>query len=149
MADCDFDVAYKAGKTNANADALSRYPIDVENIEHNYINNKTCNEVNSVKPRNAKCISDSEYKEKVLVTDLACHEEINYDNFEEDIEENNFEETKQFINEKKLFENINNRGNYDKLKYKDIEDENITTDNSGGNKQIPCYVRIINFEILN
>ena len=121
---------------NFSAEQL-RNPIDVENIEHNYINNKTSIEVNLVKPRNAKCISDLEYKEKVPATDLACHEEINYDNFEEDIEENNFEETEQFINTEKLSKNRNNEGNYDKLKYKDIEDENITTDNSGGNKQIP------------
>ena len=75
LAEYDFDDAYKAGKTNVNADALSRNPIDVENIEHNYMNNKTSLEVNSVKPRNAKCISDLEYKEKVPVIDLACHEE--------------------------------------------------------------------------
>ena len=112
-------------------------PIDVENIEHNYINNKTSIEVNLVKPMNAKCISDLEYKEKVPVTHLACYEEINYDNFEEDIEMYNYEETEQFMNKKKLFKNRNNQGNYDKLKYKDIEDENITTDNSGGSEQIP------------
>ena len=85
-----------------------RNPIDVENIEHNYINNKTSIEVNLVEPRNAKCICDLEYKEKVTVIDLACHEGINYDNFEEDIKENNFEETEQFMNKKKLFKNRNN-----------------------------------------
>ena len=41
------------------------------------------------------------------------------------------------MNKKKIFRNRNNQGNYDKLKYKDIEDENITTDYSGGNEQIP------------
>ena len=41
-----------------------RNPIDVENIEHNYINNRTSIEVNLVKPRNAKCISDLEYTER-------------------------------------------------------------------------------------
>ena len=137
MVEYDFDAAYKAGKTDVNADALWRNSIDVEIIEHNYINNKTSIEVNLVKPRNAKCISDLEYKEKVPLIDLACHQEINYDNFEEDVEEYNYEETEQFINKKKLFKNRNNQGNYDKLKNKDIEDENITTDNSRGNKQIP------------
>ena len=76
------------------------------------------------------------YKKQVPITELACHEEIDYDNFE-DIEENNFEETEKFINKKKLFENRNNQGNYDELKYKNIEDKNITTDNSGGNEQTP------------
>ena len=93
LSEYDLDVPYKAGKTNVNADALSRNHVDVENIEQNYMNNKNSIEVNLVKPRNAKCISDLEYKEKVPVTDLACHEEINYDNFEEDIDENNFEVT--------------------------------------------------------
>ena len=101
------------------------------------MNNKTSIEVNLVKPRNAKCMSDLEYKEKLPVTELACHEEINYDDLEEDIEKNNFEETEQFMNEKKLFKNRYNEENYDKLKYKNIEDENITIDNSGGNEQIP------------
>ena len=51
--------------------------------------------------------------------------------------ENSCEETEQFINEKKLFKNRNNQGSYNKLKYKDIEDEKITTDNAGGNEKIP------------
>ena len=33
-----------------------RNPIDVENIEHHYINNKTSIEVNLVKPKNAYLI---------------------------------------------------------------------------------------------
>ena len=86
LAEYDFDVAYKEGKSNVNSDALSRNPFDLENIEHIYIDNKTSNEVNLVEPRNAKCISDLEYKEKVPGTDLACHEEMNYDNIEEDID---------------------------------------------------------------
>ena len=40
LAEHNFDVAYKAGKTNVNADALSRNPIDLENIENDNINNK-------------------------------------------------------------------------------------------------------------
>ena len=35
LAEYDFDVTYKAGKTNINADALSRNPIDIENINVN------------------------------------------------------------------------------------------------------------------
>ena len=111
---------------------LSSNPIDLKNIENNCTNNKTSIEVNLVKPRNAKCISDLEYKEKSAGTDLAYYEEI-----EEDADENNFDETKQFMNKTKLFKNRNNQGNHNKSKYKDIEDENITTDNSGGNEQIP------------
>ena len=41
------------------------------------------------------------------------------------------------MNKEKLFNNRNNQGNYDELKYKNIEDENITTDNCGGNEQMP------------
>ena len=38
------------------------------NIENNYINNKTSIVVNLVEPRNPKCVSDLEYKEKVSGT---------------------------------------------------------------------------------
>ena len=50
-----------------------------------------------------------------------------YDDFEENIEENNFEETEQFMNEKKLFKNRNNQGNYDNMKIP-INDENLIKD---------------------
>ena len=41
------------------------------------------------------------------------------------------------MNKKKLFKNRNNQVNYDGLKYKNIEDENITTDDTGGSERIP------------
>ena len=39
LAEYNFDVTYKADKTNVNADALLRNSIDLENIENNNINN--------------------------------------------------------------------------------------------------------------
>ena len=74
----DFDVAYKARKTNVKADALSRNPIDLEDIENNDINNKNNIEMNLIKQRNAKCISDFEYKEKLPETNLTCYERAEY-----------------------------------------------------------------------
>ena len=41
LAEYDLDVTYKAGKTNINADALSRNPIDIENINDNFNNEET------------------------------------------------------------------------------------------------------------
>ena len=41
LAEYDFYVAYKAGKTNVNADALSRNPIDLEDIENDDLIIKT------------------------------------------------------------------------------------------------------------
>ena len=38
IAEYDFDVVYKAGKTNVNADASSRNPIDLEDIENDICN---------------------------------------------------------------------------------------------------------------
>ena len=58
LAEYDFDVTYKAGKINVNADALSRNPIDLENIENDDGNNKNSIEINLIKQRNAKFISD-------------------------------------------------------------------------------------------
>ena len=58
LAEYDFDVAYKAGKTNVNADALSRNPIDLEDIENDDINNKNRIEINLIKQGNAKRISN-------------------------------------------------------------------------------------------
>ena len=53
LAEYDFDVIYKAGKTNVNADSLSRNPIDLENIENNVINNVNNIEINLIKQKNA------------------------------------------------------------------------------------------------
>ena len=107
---------YKAGKTNVNADALSRNPIDLENIENNI-------KINLIKQKNAKWISDLKYHEKVPETNLTCYEKIDYDVIEGNIEENNFKESKQFMNKKNISKNKNNRRNYDGLKYKAIKAE--------------------------
>ena len=79
VAEYDFDVAYKAGKTNVNADDLSRNPIYLEDIENDNINNKNCVKINLIQQKNTRCISDPKYKEKVPETYFVCYEEINHD----------------------------------------------------------------------
>ena len=98
--------------------------------------------------KNAKCISDLKYHEKVPETDIACYEEIDYDIIEEKIE-NHFKKIKEFINEENLFKNNNNQRNYDELKYKAIEDENINNNNFGGIKQILTNDGNLNKDIRN
>ena len=148
LAEYDFDVIYKAGKTNVNADALSRNPIDLKNIENDVINNENNIEINLIKQKNAKCISDLKYHEKVPETDIACYEKIDYDIIEEKIE-NNFKKIKEFINEENLFKNNNNQRSYDELKYKVIEDENTNNDHSGENKQILTNDGNVNKDMKN
>ena len=148
LAEYDFDVIYKAGKTNVNADALSRNPIDLENIENDDINNKNNIEINLIEQKNAKCISDLKYHGKVPETDIACYEEIDYVIIEEKVE-NNFKKIKEFINEENWFKNNNNQRSYDELKYIVIEDENINNDNFGGNKQILTNDGNLNKDIKN
>ena len=46
LTEYDFDVAYKAGKTNVNADSPSRNPIHLEDIKNDDINNKNSIEIN-------------------------------------------------------------------------------------------------------
>ena len=135
LTEYDFDVAYKAGKTNVNADALSRNPIDLEDIENNDINDKNNIEINLIKQGNAKCISRFKHGNKAPEINLKCNEEINYDIIEErKIDESNSKETKEFINGENLVKNKNNRRNYNELKYKVIEDGN--NDKIGGKEQI-------------
>ena len=50
LADYDFDIPYKAGKTNVNTDALSRNPIDLEDIENIDMSNKNSIEINLLYP---------------------------------------------------------------------------------------------------
>ena len=88
LAEYDFDVAYKAGKTTVNADVLSRNPIDLGDIENNDINTKGSIEINSIEKRNGICMSDFEREEKVPETNLACYEKMDYDIIEENIKEN-------------------------------------------------------------
>ena len=133
LAEYDFDIAYKAGKTNVNADALSRNPIDLDDIENDDINNKNIIEISLIERRNAKSISDFKCKEKVPETNLTGYEKIDY---EGNIEENNFKKSKQFINKKNISKNKNNRRNYDGLKYKAIEDEDTDYSYSRGNEDI-------------
>ena len=38
LSEYDYDVVYKAGKTNVNADALSRNPVNLEEVKCNVIN---------------------------------------------------------------------------------------------------------------
>ena len=47
-AEYNFDVAHKAGKTNVNADALSRNLIDLEDTKNDDINNKNSIKINSI-----------------------------------------------------------------------------------------------------
>ena len=136
MAEYDFDVAYKAGKTNVNADALSRNPIDLDDIKNGDINNKSSIEINSIEQRNAKCKSDFKYKEKVPDSNLKSLEKIHSDVIEGNIEENNFKGSKEFMNGKNISKNKNNRRNYDGLNYKAIEDEDTDNSNLGENEEV-------------
>ena len=90
-----------------NGDALSRNPIDLDNIENDDINNNSI-EINLVEQRNAKCISDFKFKEKVPEKNLTCYEKIDYDVIEGNIEENNFKESKKRLNGKNISKNKNN-----------------------------------------
>jgi len=38
FAEYDYDIVYKAGKTNVNADTLSRNPVNLEGVKCNIIN---------------------------------------------------------------------------------------------------------------
>ena len=136
LAEYAFDIAYKAGKTNVNADALSWNPTDLEDIENVDINNKNRIEINLIKQGNAKRTSNFEYKNKVSKTNLTCNEEINYDIIEKSkIDPSNCKETKELMNGENFTKNKNNRRNYDELKYKVIEDGNIGNDNFKGNEE--------------
>ena len=81
-------------------------------------------------------MSNFKCKEKVPETNLACYEEMDYDIIEENIKENNFKKSKKFMNGENIFKNKIDRRNYDELKYKIIEDENIDNFIFGGNEQI-------------
>ena len=70
-----------------------------------------------IEQRNAKCISNFKYKEKVAETNLRCYEKIDHNIIKGNIQENNFKESKQFMNGKNISKNKNNRRNYDGLKY--------------------------------
>ena len=69
--------------------------------------------------------------------DEKCRIELDFKDMKKGTIYGNNEKTIEQLNKENVFKNNNNQINYDKLKYKEIKDENITTDNSGGNKQIP------------
>ena len=119
-----------------NADALSRNPIDLDDIRNDGINNKNSIEINLIEQRNAKRISDFKCKKKVPETNLTCYEKIDNDVIEGNIEESNFKESKQFINENNISKNKNNRRNCDGLKYKAIEDVDTGYSYLRGNEEV-------------
>ena len=81
MAEYDFDVTYKAGKTNINSDALSRNHIDIENINDNDNNE----EVNTTKVKvsiqdnilTELNTDDDDDEEEAPHMNLYCNEELN------------------------------------------------------------------------
>ena len=150
LAEYNFDVIYKAGKTNVNADALSRNPINLGNIENDVINNENTIEINLIKQKNAKCISDLKYHKKVPETDIACYEEIDYDIIEENIE-NNFKKIKEFINEENLFNNNNNQRSYDKCYAMQARSQlkNLTNINMDKNEDTMKNKLLKNVEVTN
>ena len=159
LAEYDFDVTYKAGKTNVNADALSRNPIDIENTNDND-NNEEVN-TSQVKLNKEDNISNEaktdDDEEEAPHMNLYCNEELNqkeidsikFVNDSEDfkiyekkpqsrkIDENNLRETEQTTNRKNLIKNKDNQGNHYKFKYKMNDNENIDIGNFRRNKQIP------------
>jgi len=74
LAGYDYDVVYKAGKTNVNADALSRNPINFGEVDCNVINHNKF--LNSNNPKEAEIISkmleesdEDEEDEKLYLSD--------------------------------------------------------------------------------
>ncbi|XP_070167616.1 surface protein P113-like [Polyergus mexicanus] len=86
LAEYDYEVVYKAGKTNVNADALSINPVNIEEIDCKIIKNKKL--LNPDNPKDARLIaellekSDSEEEEKehddfqLYLSDMEKNEEI-------------------------------------------------------------------------
>ncbi|KAM0730323.1 Retrovirus-related Pol polyprotein from transposon 17.6 [Formica fusca] len=86
LAEYDYEVVYKAGKTNVNADALSRNPVNIEEIDCKIIKNKKL--LNPDNPKDARLIaellekSDSEEEEEedddfhLYLSDMEENEEI-------------------------------------------------------------------------
>ena len=159
LAEYDFDVTYKAGKTNINADALLRKPVNVKNINGNN-NNEGVNtsQVKLNKEDNMSNESKTDHdEEEAPHMNLYCNEELNQkeidsikfvnnsENFKiykkkpqsRKIDESNSRKTEQTMNGKNLLENKDNQGNYYKFKYKINDNENIDIGNFRGNKQIP------------
>ena len=85
LARYDSDVTYKAGKTNINADALSRNPIDIENINDND-NNEGVNtsqiKLNKEDNMSNESKTDDD-EEEAPHNNLYCNEELNQKEIEE------------------------------------------------------------------
>ena len=161
LAECDFEVTYKAGKTNINPDALSRNPIDIENTCINDNDNNEEVNTSQVKLNKEDNISNEsktdDDEEEAPHMNLYCDEELNQEeidnikfvNDSEDfkiykkkpesrkIDESNSRKNQQTTNGKNLLENKDNQGNYYKFKYKINDNDNIDTGNFRGNKRIP------------
>lgn len=72
LAEYDYNVIYKAGKTNVNADALSRNPVEVQDC-------KITNKISKLNPHDPK---DAEYIRKLLEEDSSPEESDEEDEIE-------------------------------------------------------------------
>ena len=79
LAEYDFDVTNKEGKTNINADALSRNPIDIEKINDNDNNDNNegvnTSQVKLNKEDNISNESKTDDKEEAPNMNIYCNEE--------------------------------------------------------------------------
>ena len=86
LAEYEIDVTYKAGKTNINADALSRNPIDIENINDDDNNE----EVNTSKVKLNKegniltVLNTDDDEEEAPHMNLYCNQELKQEEIEEE-----------------------------------------------------------------
>jgi len=99
LAEYDYDVVYKAGKTNINADALSRNPINFGEADCNVINyNKFLNPNN---PKNAEIISkmleESDENEKDEDFELHLSDDKKFDNLSDNLQKDLLDEHADLI----------------------------------------------------
>jgi len=94
LAEYDYDVVYKADKTNVNADALSRNPINFREADCNVINyNKFLNPNN---PKDAEIISkmleESDEDEEDKNFELYLSDDEKFDNLPDDLKKDLLDE---------------------------------------------------------
>jgi len=94
LAEYDYDVVYKAGKTNVNADALSRNPINFGEADCNVINyNKF---LNPNKPKDAEIISkmleESDEDEEDEDFELYLSDDEKFNNLSDDLGKDLFDQ---------------------------------------------------------
>jgi len=94
LAEYDYDVVYKAGKTNVNADALSRNPVNLEETDCNVINyDKFLNPNN---PKDAETISkmleESDEDEEDEDFELYLSDDEKFDDLSDDLEKDLLDE---------------------------------------------------------